>query len=83
MLFRGQDTRLDLMQEVGRFVVIIGVFLVVAGVILWRFPSLFGWMGKLPGDISVQKGNFSFYFPVVTCIVVSIVVTLLSWLFRR
>jgi hypothetical protein len=83
MLFREQDTRLYLMQEVGRFVVIIGVFLVVAGVILWRFPSLFGWMGKLPGDISVQKGNFSFYFPVVTCIIVSIVVTLLSWLFRR
>ena len=75
---------LDLrMQEIGKFVVIIGVLLVVAGVILWRFPSLFGWMGKLPGDISVQKGNFSFYFPVVTCIVISIVVTLLSWLFRR
>ena len=83
MLFRGQDTRLYLMQEVGRFVVIIGVLLVVAGVILWRFPSLLSWMGKLPGDISVQKGNFSFYFPVVTCIVVSLVVTLLSWLFRR
>jgi len=83
MLFRGQDTRLYLMQEIGRFVVIIGVFLVVAGAILWRFPSLFGWMGKLPGDISVQKGNFSFYFPVVTCVIVNIVVTLLSWLFRR
>jgi hypothetical protein len=83
MLFRGQDTRLYLMQEVGRFVVIIGLLLVVAGVILWRFPSLLSWMGKLPGDISVQKGNFSFYFPVITCIVVSLVVTLLSWLFRR
>ena len=71
------------MQEVGRFVVIIGLLLVVAGVILWRFPSLLSWMGKLPGDISVQKGNFSFYFPVITCIVVSLVVTLLSWLFRR
>jgi hypothetical protein len=83
MLFRGQDTRLYLMQEVGRFVVIIGLLLVVDGVILWRFPSLLSWMGKLPGDISVQKGSFSFYFPVVTCIVVSLVVTLLSWLFRR
>jgi hypothetical protein len=79
----GQNTRLYLMQEVGRFVVIIGVLLVVVGLILWRFPSLFGWIGKLPGDISVQKGNFSFYFPVVTCIIVSLVVTLLSWLFRR
>jgi DUF2905 family protein len=71
------------MQEIGKYVVMIGVVLVVAGVILWRFPSLFGWLGRLPGDISVQKGNFSFYFPVVTCILVSIVVTLLSWLFRR
>jgi Protein of unknown function (DUF2905) len=50
---------------------------------LWRFPALFSWLGKLPGDISVQKGNYSFYFPVATCILVSIVLTLLSWLFRR
>ena len=71
------------MQEVGKFVVIIGLLMVAAGVILWRFPSLFGWVGKLPGDISVQKGNFSFYFPIVTCILVSILITLLSRLFRR
>jgi hypothetical protein len=71
------------MQEIGKFVVILGGFLVVVGVILWRFPGLFAWVGKLPGDIAVRKGNFSFYFPVVTCIVVSIVLTLLSWLFRR
>ena len=71
------------MQEIGKFVVVIGVLLVVVGVILWRFPSFFGWMGKLPGDISVQRGSFSFYFPIVTCILVSIVITLLGWLFRR
>ena len=71
------------MQEIGKFVVILGVLLVVVGVLLWRFPGLFAWVGKLPGDIAVQKGNFSFYFPVVTCIVVSIILTLLSWLFRR
>jgi len=52
-------------------------------VLLWKFPGWFGWMGRLPGDISVQKGNFSFYFPIVTCIVISVVLTLLSWLFRR
>jgi hypothetical protein len=71
------------MQEIGKFVVILGMFLVVVGLILWRFPGLFAWVGKLPGDIAVRKGNFSFYFPVVTCIVVSIILTLLSWLFRR
>jgi hypothetical protein len=71
------------MQEIGKFVVLIGVLLVVAGMVLWRFPGSFGWVGKLPGDISWQKGNFSFSFPVVTCILISIVVTLLSWFFRR
>jgi hypothetical protein len=71
------------MQEIGKLIVILGALLVVAGAILWRFPGLFGWVGKLPGDISMQKGNFSFYFPVVTCILISIVLTLLSWLFRR
>ena len=71
------------MQEIGKLIVIIGLVLVVAGAMLWRFPGLFGWVGKLPGDISMQKGNFSFYFPVVTCILISIALTLLSWLFRR
>ena len=71
------------MQEVGKIVMIIGIILAIAGVLLWKFPGLFGWMGRLPGDISVQKGNFSFYFPIVTCILISIVLTLLSWLFRR
>jgi Protein of unknown function (DUF2905) len=71
------------MQEIGKFVVIVGVVLVTVGVLLWRFPGLFGWVGKLPGDLSVQKGNFSFYFPVATCILVSIILTLVSWLFRR
>ena len=71
------------MQEIGKLVVVIGLLLVASGVILWRFPSLFGWVGKLPGDISVQKGNFSFYFPIVTCVLVSIALTLLAWLFKR
>ena len=71
------------MQDVGKFILLIGAALIVVGTVIWRFPGLFGWFGKLPGDISVQKGNFSFYFPVVTCIILSIVLTLLSWLFRR
>jgi Protein of unknown function (DUF2905) len=70
------------MQEIGKSVVIIGLLLVLIGAILWRFPGLFGWVGKLPGDISVQKGHLSFYFPIVTCVLVSIVITLLAWLFR-
>jgi Protein of unknown function (DUF2905) len=71
------------MQELGKIVMIIGIVLAIAGVLLWKFPGWFGWMGRLPGDVSFQKGNFSFYFPIVTCILISVVLTLLSWLFRR
>jgi uncharacterized protein YybS (DUF2232 family) len=71
------------MQEVGKFILIIGLVLVAVGALLCRFPSLFGWVGRLPGDVSIQKGNFSFYFPIVTCILISVIVTLLSWFFRR
>ena len=71
------------MQEIGKFILIIGLVLVAVGAFLWRFPSLFGWVGRLPGDVSFQKGNVSFYFPIVTCILISLVITILSWLFRR
>jgi sensor domain CHASE-containing protein len=71
------------MQEIGKFVFLIGIVLMIVGVLAWRFPNLFQWVGKLPGDVSIRKSNFSFYFPIVTCILVSIVLTIVSWLFRR
>ena len=71
------------MQDIGRIVMIVGIILAIGGALLWKFPGWFGWIGRLPGDISIQKGNFSFYFPLVTCILISIIITLLSWLFRR
>ncbi|MBV9488405.1 MAG: DUF2905 domain-containing protein [Verrucomicrobia bacterium] len=71
------------MQELGRLIIVTGVLLVIIGLIIWKAPGVFGWFGKLPGDISVQKGNFSFYFPLATCVLISLILTLLSWLFRR
>jgi hypothetical protein len=72
-----------LVQDIGRIVMIVGIILAIGGALVWKFPGWFGWIGRLPGDFSVQKGNFSFYFPLVTCILISIVLSLLSWLFRR
>jgi hypothetical protein len=69
-------------QDLGKLLFIIGLVLTVAGAILWKTGSL-GGLGRLPGDILVQKGNSTFYFPIVTCIVISLVLTLLGWLFRR
>jgi len=62
--------------------VILGVVIAVAGLILWKFGG-FGPLGKLPGDISVQRENFSFSFPIVTCLLISAVLTLVMWLLRR
>ena len=62
--------------------VVIGLVLALLGLVLWKTGGL-GPLGKLPGDISIQRGNSSFYFPVVTCLLVSVVLTVLSWLFRR
>lgn len=70
------------MNDLGKMLVVVGVVLVIIGVILW---SGFGrsWLGRLPGDIHVTKGNFTFYFPVVTCILLSILLTIIMRLFRK
>jgi Protein of unknown function (DUF2905) len=73
---------LDAMQEFGKILVILGVIIFVAGILLWKFGG-FGPLGKLPGDISVQRGNFSFSFPIVTCLILSVVLTLVMWLLRK
>jgi hypothetical protein len=70
------------MQDFGKMLVILGVVIAVAGLILWKFGG-FGPLGKLPGDISVQRENFSFSFPIVTCLLISAVLTLVMWLLRR
>jgi hypothetical protein len=64
-----------------RILVITGLVLVALG-LLWPWLSRLG-LGRLPGDIAVQRQGFSFYFPIVTCLVVSAVASLLFWLFRR
>jgi ribose/xylose/arabinose/galactoside ABC-type transport system permease subunit len=68
------------MREVGRFIVTIGVITVLVGLVLWSgfAPK---WLGRLPGDIRIERGNSSFYFPIVTCIILSIVLSLLLSLF--
>jgi heme/copper-type cytochrome/quinol oxidase subunit 2 len=58
-----------------------GAALIVAGVV-WSVAERFG-LGRLPGDIAIERENFRFYFPVTTSILISIVLSLLVWLFRR
>ena len=70
------------MGEAGKAIFVIG--LVVAGIGLFMWSGIGrGWFGQLPGDINYQRGGFRFHFPLVTCLVISIVLTFLLWLFRR
>lgn len=70
------------MNDLGKFLVIVGVVTAGIGLLLWSGIGK-GWFGRLPGDIHYTKGNFSFYFPVVTCILLSLVLSLIIWLFRK
>jgi hypothetical protein len=70
------------MSDLGRLLIMLGVILVVVGVVFLLAPKL-PWLGRLPGDISFKRGNFSFYFPLGTCILISIILTLIMYLFRR
>jgi uncharacterized protein HemY len=62
-----------------RALVIIGLLIAAAGL---AWPWLSG-LGRLPGDIVLHRGNTSFYFPIVTCLIVSVALSLLFWIFRR
>jgi hypothetical protein len=70
------------MRDLGKFLMIIGAVTLVLGAILWSglAPK---WLGHLPGDIRIEREHGAFYFPIVTCIIISIVLSLLLSIFRR
>lgn len=70
------------MQDLGRPLIVVGAVLMVAGLLLTFGPRI-PFLGRLPGDIVWRRGNSTVYFPIVTCIVVSLLLTLLFSLFRR
>ena len=70
------------MPEIGKMLVVLGALVVLIGLALWSGVDA-GWLGKLPGDIRIERGNSGFYFPIVTCIIISVVLSLLLSLFRR
>ncbi len=69
-----------MVRELGKFIVIIGGVATLVGLVLWSgfAPK---WLGRLPGDIRVEREHSAFYFPIVTCIVLSVVLSLLFSLF--
>ncbi len=66
----------------GKMLILLGVFIILIGVLLVIGEKI-PWIGRLPGDIIIRKKNFTFYFPIVTSILISILLTLLFALFRK
>ncbi|MEP7013835.1 MAG: DUF2905 domain-containing protein [Verrucomicrobiota bacterium] len=70
------------MREIGKFIIVIGAITTLLGLVLWTgfAPK---WLGRLPGDIRIERGHSAFYFPVVTCIILSVLFSVLLSIFRR
>jgi hypothetical protein len=79
---RNSRNLLSAVRELGKFVVVLGVIITLVGLVMWSgfAPK---WLGRLPGDIRIERGHSAFYFPIVTCIILSIVLSLLLSIFRR
>ena len=70
-------------SETGKWIVGAGVIIVMIGILVYFFHDKLNWIGRLPGDIRIEKPNFKFYFPVVTMILFSLLGSLILWLIRK
>jgi len=70
-------------SETGKWIIGIGVIIILVGIIIYFFHDKLNWIGRLPGDIRIERENFKFYFPIVTMILFSLLGTLIIWLIRK
>ena len=70
-------------SETGKWIIGIGGLVILIGIIIYFFHDKLNWIGRLPGDIRIEKENFRFYFPIVTMILFSLLGTLIVWLIRK
>lgn len=71
------------MNQLGKILIITGIILVVAGVILYFAGDRLNWLGRLPGDIRIEKGNTRIFFPITTMILLSLLLSLILWIVRK
>ena len=70
------------MGGLGKSLIILGIIIIAFGIII-TFAGKIPWLGRLPGDIHIKRDNFTFYFPLTTCILLSIFFSLIFWLFKK
>lgn len=66
----------------GKSLILIGLLIAAVGV-LFLLSEKIGWIGRLPGDITIRRGSFTVYLPLATCLIISVLLSLLVWLFRK
>ncbi len=67
----------------GKYIIIVGAIIIVIGIIIYFFHDKLSWMGKLPGDIRIEKEDFKFYFPITTMILLSLSITIIVNLIKK
>jgi hypothetical protein len=79
----GSSKKSFMPQTLGKYIIFIGIILVIAGLLLHFGGDRLKWLGHLPGDIRIEKENFRFYFPVTTLIIVSVLLSLIVNLIKK
>jgi hypothetical protein len=70
-------------QDTGKYIIIAGVAVVAVGLLIYFFHDKLHWIGRLPGDIRIERENFRFYFPITTMILLSILISAILWIIRK
>jgi len=77
-----QDELMSGFTLMGKMLIIMGIILILIGIIMTAGPKI-PWVGKLPGDIIIKREHLSFYFPLTSCIIISVILTFLFYLLRK
>lgn len=69
--------------DTGKYIILAGIIIIVGGIIIYFFHDKLNWIGRLPGDIRIERENFRFYFPLTTMILFSLLISALLWIIKR
>ena len=69
-------------SSAGKYIILIGFIIIVIGIVVYFFHDKLNWIGKLPGDIRIEKENFKFYFPLTTSIIVSVLISVILYIIQ-
>ena len=69
--------------QFGKYIIVAGIVIVIIGVIIYFFSDKLNWIGRLPGDIRIEKDNFRFYFTIPTMIIASVILTIIIQIFKK